>query len=59
MTYQPERSLFVGDYFIAPGIGENCVWIGRAQDGKDDGEGADFPIDAVEALIADFYEKHF
>lgn len=57
MTYAIER-VVVGDFFIAPGIGDGKVWIGRAQE-PHAGEGGDFPVEALEAIIREFYEANF
>lgn len=54
MTYETEKHVDIGEFFIAPGISEGRVWIGRQ-----DGEGGDFKIEDVEKVIRKFYEENF
>ena len=47
-------------FFMAPGIQEGNVWIGRlSEDGRDEGEGGDFQIEQVSTLIEQFYRENF
>lgn len=47
-------ALTIGRYTLKPGIEPGKIWIET-----DEGEGGDFPIEQVEALLAKFYEEHF
>jgi len=58
MTYRSEESIFVGAFFIAPGIEDGKVWIGRAEGGCA-GEGGDFSIEKLEEVLRKFYEDNF
>lgn len=54
MSYEQDKSISVGEFFIAPGIGEGRVWIGHQS-----GEGGDFSIEKLEEVIRKFYEENF
>ena len=58
MTNEDPPTVLIGKFFLAPGIGEGKVWIGKAR-GPDSGEGGDFSIEALEELIAKFYAENF
>ncbi len=59
MTYQPEKSIDVGDFLISPGIAPDCVWIARKRPADRAGEGGDFKKEALSDLLGEFYDKHF
>lgn len=44
----------IGDFYIRESDSEGSVWIERG-----DGEGGDFPVKLLEAVIRDFYNAHF
>ena len=54
MTYEIDSKVDIGEFFVAPGIEEGRVWIG-----KQDGEGGDFVISELEEVIREFYDKNF
>lgn len=57
MSYSPIR-IEVGDFYIASGISDGCVWIGRAR-GDSEGEGGDFSVEKLQALLSKFYDENF
>lgn len=46
--------LAVGSFFLAPGMVDGNIWIGRG-----DGEGGDFSADELSEVIAQFYDQRF
>lgn len=57
MSYSDVK-VVVGEFFLAPGIGDGRIWIGR-DSGPSAGEGGDFRIEDVEKLLREFYEENF
>lgn len=53
-----ECRVVIGRFFISKGMEGGNVWIGR-ESGDSAGEGGDFDIDLVEALIEKFYLENF
>ncbi len=49
----------VGKLFIPKGITSDHVWIGHGPSSDRCGEGGDFPIAEVEALLAAYYAENF
>lgn len=57
MLFYMTQSVTVGKYDIAESCGGDPkkIWIGLAGDG----EGGDFDVEKLEAVIDEFYQKHF
>lgn len=58
MIYSLDEFVYVGEFFIAAGIEDGKVWIGRAS-GEREGEGGDFSIDKLQEALRKFYEENF
>lgn len=50
----PANFVQIGDFYIRESDSEGKVWIERGN-----GEGGDFPVKLLEAVIRDFYDAHF
>ena len=58
MSCELDSRVIVGDFFIAPGIEEGRIWIGR-ESGDRAGEGGDFSANDFAELVRKFYEERF
>jgi len=54
MSNELAKKIDIGAFFVCKGMAEGCVWIGHHS-----GEGGDFRIEDLEAVIRKFYEERF
>lgn len=55
MSEQAERPwVSVGEFHLSTGVTEGRVWISH-----ESGEGSDFDIEKLEAVIREFYDENF